>query len=568
MKLIRLEINGYKNLGEKTLFDFTNVTNYVALIGLNGSGKSNVIEAISQILYCVYFKKGDADFQYLFEYEINGNNIKLRNNQILVNNKLRKRDYNKFLPTEIISCYSGEELRMWEQIYALPYLQYFNKIKSNVIKYPLRFVYVNKYCWEISLLTLLCHEQGQQYIKDLLKIENLEDLEINIHYPRDYNYRKRLFENSTGVNALTNFVERIKENPNPLALTQISTLDLNEADNTKFCRKLFYYLFIASMPKNKKLITKIEIKFNNKDVKKLSEGEKKLILVKCMTTILAKNNSLLLLDEPDASLHIHRKKELKDIIDVENRTTILTTHSPKLLKEFDDENIFILNETENGVEVIPSKSINAIEHLTNGEFTILDVTLGISSKKDIILVEGEYDLVYINEAIKRINLLKANKFKNFDFLIINCGSAGNVPAIFREIIQPYLKEDQLCIATFDKDGAGNDGINGVKKALNNVIPSNVKLMYHTTPDDWDSSKDYFMEDYFPLVAYKPILENRIAQMSKIKDFSQLSKDTVKNIIHTSYKNFEDSHYANFELILDEFTRLQTEFKQSQQAVNP
>lgn len=115
MKLLRLEINGYKNLGEKTIFDFTDVSNYVALVGLNGSGKSNVLEAISQILYCVYFKIEMLDHDYLFEYEINGVNVKLKNNEIFVNNKLRKRNYIQFLPTEIISCYSGEELRMWNK---------------------------------------------------------------------------------------------------------------------------------------------------------------------------------------------------------------------------------------------------------------------------------------------------------------------------------------------------------------------------------------------------------------------------------------------------------------------
>lgn len=568
MKLIRLEINGYKNLGEKTVFDFTNVTNYVALIGLNGSGKSNVIEAISQILYCVYFKKGDAAFQYLFEYEINGFNVKLQNNEIRVNNRLRKRNYGKFLPTEIISCYSGEELRMWEEIYALPYLQYFNKIKSNVIKYPLRFVYVNKYCWEISLLTLLCHQEGQQYIKDLLKIDNLEDIEINIHYPRDYNYRKRLFENSTGVNALTNFVERIKENTNPLALTQISTLDLNEPDNTKFCRKLFYYLFIASMPKNKKLITKIEIKFNNKDVKKLSEGEKKLILVKCMTTILAKNNSLLLLDEPDASLHIHRKKELKDIIDVEKRTTILTTHSPKLLKEFNEENIFILNETENGVEVIPSKSINAIEHLTNGEFSIMDATLAISNTKDILLVEGTNDYNYIMKAIQMLS----PDYNNFNFHIINCGGADNVPALIEQSLLSILKDSQLCLCTFDYDDQGRRNFSKVNAISVSENKPNIISMYHTKLDGSNhiNNEDFFMESYYPVDVYRNDILNAVNSKTTFRDLENLKKDLQppKSIIKGKYLQLDRTNFENFRVLLDEIITIQARFKQSLQAVNP
>ena len=48
MKLQELNIQGYKNLKDaaKVSFDFTNCTNYTALIGLNGSGKSNILEAV------------------------------------------------------------------------------------------------------------------------------------------------------------------------------------------------------------------------------------------------------------------------------------------------------------------------------------------------------------------------------------------------------------------------------------------------------------------------------------------------------------------------------------------
>lgn len=67
------------------------------------------------------------------------------------------------------------------------------------------------------------------------------------------------------------------------------------------------------------------------------------------------------------------------------------------------------------------------------------------------MVEGEYDLIYINEAINRLNKIKNNKYANFNFLIINCGGAGNVPAIFREIVAPNLKSNQFCLATFDSD---------------------------------------------------------------------------------------------------------------------
>lgn len=558
MKLLRLEINGYKNLREKTIFDFSDVTNYVALIGLNGSGKSNVLEAISYILYSVYYKKQIEDINYLFEYEINGNNVKLCDNQILVNGKSRKRSFNQFLPTEIISCYSGEELRMWEQIYALPYLRYFNKIKSNVLKYPLHFVYVNKYCWEISLLTLLCHTDGQNYIKDLLKIDNLEDVQINFTFANNYEQRKRRFENSTGVNELTNFIERVKENPNPLAITQISTIDLNETDNTKFCRKIFYFLFIASMPKDKKLITNIDIKFNDSNIKNLSEGEKKLILVKCITTILAKENSLLLLDEPDSSLHIHRKQELKEIIDVENRTTILTTHSPKLIKEFDDKNIFILNDTDLGVDIIPAKDIDAIQHISNGEFSILDVTVAIHNKQDILLVEGTNDYNYITKSIEMLS----PDYKDFNFHIINCGGADNVPAVLEQSLLSILNESQLCLCTFDYDIQGRRNFDKIIEISTNENKNNLKAMFHTKLDNTPhiNNEDFYMENYFPLETYKNDILNSINSKTTFKQLEEYQKP--KSIIQKKYESFDSSKYENFRVLLDEILQIKREFHNS------
>ena len=52
-----LYIKDYKNIHEQT-FDFSNNTGYIALIGLNGSGKSNLLEAIVEhglyaILYAI-----------------------------------------------------------------------------------------------------------------------------------------------------------------------------------------------------------------------------------------------------------------------------------------------------------------------------------------------------------------------------------------------------------------------------------------------------------------------------------------------------------------------------------
>ena len=73
MKLHSLTINGngYKNLNDT--FSFDNNSGYIALIGLNGSGKSNLLEAISIVFDGIVNKKGSGiPFDYKIEYELNG----------------------------------------------------------------------------------------------------------------------------------------------------------------------------------------------------------------------------------------------------------------------------------------------------------------------------------------------------------------------------------------------------------------------------------------------------------------------------------------------------------------
>lgn len=56
MKLKRLQISGYKNIRDCDI-EFTQSPLINAVIGSNGSGKSNLIEAILHILVGCYFEK-------------------------------------------------------------------------------------------------------------------------------------------------------------------------------------------------------------------------------------------------------------------------------------------------------------------------------------------------------------------------------------------------------------------------------------------------------------------------------------------------------------------------------
>ena len=67
MKLRQLKIEGYKNVRSCDI-EFTEEPLINAVIGSNGSGKSNLIEAIIQILIGCYFARA-PQFEFRFEFE-------------------------------------------------------------------------------------------------------------------------------------------------------------------------------------------------------------------------------------------------------------------------------------------------------------------------------------------------------------------------------------------------------------------------------------------------------------------------------------------------------------------
>ncbi|MEO9850321.1 MAG: AAA family ATPase [Reichenbachiella sp.] len=569
MKLISLEIDGYKNLKKKCKFDFSNCSNYAALIGLNGSGKSNVLEAIS-LIFSHYYHGTAIDFTFSLTYNLrieseDGTNrqIKLSNDKMKVvgiGKLIAKSKYHDYLPANVITSYSGEEMRLWDEVYLDSYADFFQDLKKQNKVIP-HLLYLNKYSWEIALITLLCSDNAaiKDFLKDELNIS--EDVTVKFNIDED---KYGLFETNEALSLVRRLVDLQKDSKeNTAHINEIRTLELNQVDNLDFTKKIFYYLFITSMPqrsekvKTQKVINSINIAFNDLNVSKLSEGEKKLILVNCITKILADSSTLILLDEPDSHVHIERKKELKKLISEGDQFTVLTTHSPSLLNSLENDNVFILsNKTNDGVTVYPVDRQKHLSEISGGVFTLMNATLIASTEKDILLLEGTNDYNYLKEALKRFE----TEFNQFDFLIINCGGAGNVAAILEQSILPILGDNQLCICSFDEDGAGKKGIESVKDLLSEES-QNVKCITHPRHTEFpEELKEFFMEDYFDVNAYKPLLNDQIQNGTKFKDFESMTK--AKGIIERNYKNFDDTAYNNFKVLIREVLRVQNEFHEN------
>lgn len=136
MRLDKIYINGFKNLKQLEVdFDETKLT--TVLIGQNGAGKSNLIEAITQVFRWVDLRKHEPRFQYRVDYRISGSRITLSNvpeePAIKVDGKEVKRtEFEKrkteWFPDLVFGYYSGGSRRL-ESLFDGHQKRYYDAIK-------------------------------------------------------------------------------------------------------------------------------------------------------------------------------------------------------------------------------------------------------------------------------------------------------------------------------------------------------------------------------------------------------------------------------------------------------
>lgn len=137
MKLKSVYIEKYKNLSPLTI-DFELGNGLTMLVGNNGSGKSNVLEAISGIFHDLFKGKDSRKIKcdYKLQYTLNEINCVIEQTNGFLRcygPKFKRREYfiEENAPHNIIGLYSGEEDRLWTSFYETYYKSYIKRIKTN-----------------------------------------------------------------------------------------------------------------------------------------------------------------------------------------------------------------------------------------------------------------------------------------------------------------------------------------------------------------------------------------------------------------------------------------------------
>lgn len=552
MKIQKIHINSYKNILEQTLL--LSGDKYTTLIGTNGSGKSNWLEAISSIFLGLYIKQ-PIDMKYNMEYSSNGHTYSVADG-VITKETRKVSDIKQVLPDKVIACYSGEDQRLWNKFYKPHYDRFFNDAIKNVYQEP-EMIYVNKYHWTIALISLLCsdREDIKHFLSNIFNVDGkIDNSEISVHI---------LFNNDNidkfKQTDAAKFVRRLQTEED-LRISHIATYDIGARDNADHCRKLYFYLYLLSLPKindiNKvsKAIENIDISINGFNIDKLSEGHKKLILIKFITTIIGTENSIILLDEPDAHTHIASKKDILTSIQNCQSQTILTTHSPVFIDMMVFDNLRYIDSGS----IVNMDRIRAIAKISDGGISILNGALILSSLKPLILVEGIGDVNYINKSIELLGNNNPTYSLSCDILFM--GGAGENAKQFIDKIRPHVNGQKKVLVIFDRDDSGAEGMKKIVGTGNREDFKTYKnqnwyfFMLPKTPEHTEI--DFTIEDYFSL-EYK----NNLA-MEKINEaggyFKKIPKDLRQNVKDALSKKMDEytaDEMSGFAILLDKINRI-------------
>ncbi|PZF73562.1 AAA family ATPase [Taibaiella soli] len=411
MKLLTLDIKNFK-LFENLSIDFQDSDHIAVFIGKNGSGKTTLIESIVQIfaplLSTKDFKSLEKEFfsfQFSITYLLRREKITETSfggesfvNYIVVEisfddklqmklhegtqtiegfSEIEKHLHSKgetlayVLPDNLVVYYSGISNSIYN-IYSKFQRELITGTLTGEVKFDQPFYYFLPQNLPAILIGLLSYEYGDvpDALREQFAITGFSTIRLNFKKP-NWAKSKSVPEDFWGaMGELSQFMNILKGSTTATFKTDsISFTIKNKSELEKIWsfygteKRLFEYL--VSLQSNDFLESIDLVLFkNNREVgyNNLSEGEKQLLIITGLKELLAADNSLFLLDEPDTYLHPEWKREFvyrlfKETEDLFKNFSIITTHSPNILSALKKGQLKVLTN-ENGKSRIKEISFN------------------------------------------------------------------------------------------------------------------------------------------------------------------------------------------------------------------
>lgn len=380
MRLLRVTIKKYKNLEEfDCVFPDSNIS---AFIGNNGSGKSNLLEAITEAFSYAKNKANDRAPGIILTPELYGCKIEYENDHRIFllecdgadvsishdGKKLNKLGMEVALPETIMLYYAGETRRQSIKAQRTFDDTYTRKLKATSNDTFPGFKYLDYYSLQdLPLLLITAYAFQGEYYEKLLKLLNCSKIQPRVSFlltnptrskgSADTYWNARGFVKSF-LDGCRRFVSSTadQENHYLMMFNDIAPIASMASNESELFAKL-------KAIQNSGYLQRVLLSFshnNGADVSfdELSEGEKQLSLLLLLTSFTAKNNVLYLFDEFDAYLHLNWQRALAKLlneVDI-NGHIIFSTHSPATVSGMQKKNVFIM--TDGKVGPAPSETYN------------------------------------------------------------------------------------------------------------------------------------------------------------------------------------------------------------------
>lgn len=391
----------FKNLKDVAI-DFDQDHWVTVVIGWNGTGKSNVLEALAIIFRELISPKKTPkiDFSFNLSYRIGVESevihiqidhdpdrkeaflIQAEGASIKLNAFLKNENY---LPRYVFSYYSGESQRMHDVFE--PYLKWYDdQLRGGKDPGLKRLFYALPVHSQYVLLAFLTHQNDdvKKFLKEHLGLDPEDGLESILFVLRQPPWKPNpngdpRFWGAIGV--VSQFLSKLYDIAlAPIEVTRKVPISLW---NNKTLQ--FKYLYVKNMQALKKLVgeqtpaeffrdlestyvsqlidevrIKVKLKKNDGTVtfRELSEGEQQLLTVLGLMRFTTESETLFLLDEPDTHLNprwsVDYLNYLRDFVGSSGDETshvVLTTHNPLAVAELLKEQVQILVRDKDDLKI-------------------------------------------------------------------------------------------------------------------------------------------------------------------------------------------------------------------------
>ena len=318
MKIEKVHIKNIKGIKDLELsFKKNNkILDVIVLAGVNGSGKTTILESIKD---------------FFNNTNINYNEPEKSN----VNLDIFFEDFEKNNIEEAEKFSDNSKHALWDFFTTLQNYDYYRKNSNDYYRnqiakrfdIPPKIIYVpaeNKF------------EEIQTYSTTLSKEYKFINI-INSNVIRDI---------PSYIATRRNYLATIEED---LTMKEITNKVVKEINRIFSVLELDVKL--KGFSKNEKIMPIFENSAGEEfDINDLSSGEKQLFLRTLSIKMLEPKNSIILIDEPELSLHPKWQQRIIEVYKKigENNQIIIATHSPHILGSVSSENIFILYRDEKG----------------------------------------------------------------------------------------------------------------------------------------------------------------------------------------------------------------------------